>query len=149
MGVRTDTDRVRKARKLGLELLFSDHVGDCRPPCALACPARGDVQAYVNLAAQGKYAESMEVLHRNVTLPASIGRVCPAPCQEKCRRKPRRRGPRSPIREIKRFVADSCLAEGISATYPPLRRTAGSVAVVAADLRDFPRPISCASRDMR
>ncbi|WP_029166697.1 FAD-dependent oxidoreductase [Aminiphilus circumscriptus] len=129
MVVRTDTDRVRKARKLGLELLFSDHVGDCRPPCALACPARGDVQAYVNLAAQGKYAESLEVLHRNVTLPASIGRVCPAPCQEKCRRNLVDEEPVS-IREIKRFVADSCLAEGDLGGIPSIEENGRSVAVV-------------------
>lgn len=44
MEIQTDTERVRLARKTDLELLLSDHVGDCRPPCTLACPARGDVQ---------------------------------------------------------------------------------------------------------
>lgn len=72
MVIRTDTERAIKARRLALELLLSDHVGDCRPPCNLTCPAQGNVQAYVNLAAQGKYRESLDVLHDHVTLLSLI-----------------------------------------------------------------------------
>ncbi|NCC59265.1 MAG: 2Fe-2S iron-sulfur cluster binding domain-containing protein, partial [Synergistales bacterium] len=81
MIIRTETERAISARRTALELLLSDHVGDCRPPCTLTCPANGNVQAYINLAAQGKYQESLDVLHHHVTLPACIGRVCPAPCE--------------------------------------------------------------------
>ena len=84
---------------------FSDHVGDCRPPCQLACPARGDVKGYVNYAAEGEFRASLEALHENITLPASIGRICPAPCEEKCRRNFVDEEPVS-IREIKRFIGD-------------------------------------------
>ena len=40
--VRTDTDEVRASRKMSLELLLSDHVGDCVGPCttALSGPVR-------------------------------------------------------------------------------------------------------------
>ena len=75
MVIRTETERAVSARRTALELLLSDHVGDCRPPCTLTCPANGNVQAYINLAAQGKYQESLDVLHHHVTLPACIGRV--------------------------------------------------------------------------
>ncbi len=129
MEIRTDTDRVRLARRADLELLLSDHVGDCRPPCTLACPARGDVQGYVNLAAQGRYAESLGALHETVTLPASIGRVCPAPCEEACRRNFVDDEPVS-IREIKRFVGDWCLARGDLGPIPPIEDNGKSVAVV-------------------
>ncbi|QAA76190.1 MAG: Glutamate synthase [NADPH] small chain [Candidatus Bipolaricaulis sibiricus] len=129
MEIRTNTDRVRRARKTDLELLLSDHVGDCRPPCTLACPARGDVQGYVNLAAQGKYTESLAALHENVTLPASIGRVCPAPCEEVCRRNFVDDEPVS-IREIKRFVGDWCLAHGDLGTIPLAADNGRSVAIV-------------------
>jgi formate dehydrogenase major subunit len=107
MVVRTNTDRVLAARRLALELMLSDHVGDCRPPCNLACPAQGKVQSYVNLTAQGKYREALDELHDHVTMPASIGRVCPAPCQTKCRRN--FVDDTVSIREIKRFVADWAL----------------------------------------
>ncbi len=55
MEIQTMTDRVYGARQLAPQLLLSDHVGDCRPPCQLACPARGDVKGYVNYAAEGEY----------------------------------------------------------------------------------------------
>ncbi len=129
MEVTTRSERVRKARKLGLELLLSDHVGDCRPPCTLACPGRGDVQGYVNLAAQGKWEESLEALRRNITLPASIGRVCPAPCEKKCRRNLVDDAPVS-IREIKRVVGDVCLQEGTMGHIPEIVENGKSVAVV-------------------
>ncbi len=108
MVIKTDTQRVRLARKLALELLLSDHVGDCRPPCRLACPGRGDVQGYVNLAAAGNYKEAYDILMKNIPLPASIGRVCPAPCEKECRRNFVDKQPVS-IREIKRFIGDFIL----------------------------------------
>jgi formate dehydrogenase major subunit len=129
MEIRTDTDRVRLARRTDLELLLSDHVGDCRPPCTLACPARGDVQGYVNLAAQGRYAESLAALHENVTLPASIGRVCPAPCEEACRRNFVDEEAVS-IRDIKRLVGDWCLERGDLGPIPQIEGNGRSVAVV-------------------
>lgn len=129
MEIRTNTDRVRLARKTDLELLLSDHVGDCRPPCTLACPARGDVQGYVNLAAQGRFAEALAVLHETVTLPASIGRVCPAPCEAVCRRNFVDNEPVS-IREIKRFVGDWCLERGALGPIPRIEENGRSVAVV-------------------
>ena len=127
--IQTDTERVRKARKLALELLFSDHVGDCRPPCTLTCPAHGDVQGYVNLAAQGQYAASLAALHQNITLPASIGRVCPAPCEEKCRRNFVDEQPVS-IREIKRYVGDWCLLNDALTPIPVLEENHRKVAIV-------------------
>ena len=39
MKVRSDCDHVREARKAALELLLSDHVGDCLGPCHTICPA--------------------------------------------------------------------------------------------------------------
>lgn len=129
MEINTRSARAVNARKLALELLLSDHVGDCRPPCTLTCPANGNVQAYINLAAQGKYKESLDILHEHVTLPASIGRVCPAPCQEKCRRNFVDEEPVS-IREIKRFVGDVALEKGFLGTIPSIKENGKSVAVV-------------------
>jgi len=129
MEISTESERARKARKLALELLLSDHVGDCRPPCTLTCPANGDVQAYINLAAQGKYQESLDTLHHHVTLPACIGRVCPAPCQEKCRRNFVDEEPVS-IRDIKRFVGDVAIEKGYLGEVTNIIENGRSVAVV-------------------
>lgn len=82
----TDTPRIQKSRKMSLELLLSDHTGDCRPPCMKACPAGTDCQGYVGLIANGKYREAVELIKEKLPLPASIGLVCPHPCEDACRR---------------------------------------------------------------
>lgn len=86
MVIRTWTDRVKESRKTSLELMFSNHTGDCKAPCSLGCPSNVDVQGYVGLIANGEYRQAVEVIKENLPLPASIGRVCPHPCQTDCRR---------------------------------------------------------------
>ncbi|MDR3295974.1 MAG: FAD-dependent oxidoreductase [Clostridiales Family XIII bacterium] len=86
MVVRTKTDRVLESRKTNLELLLSNHAGDCRPPCALNCPAQTDCQGYVGLIANGRLREAIELIKEKIPLPAAIGRVCPHPCEDACRR---------------------------------------------------------------
>ncbi len=86
MVVHTDTERVVRARKVALELLLSDHDGDCKAPCTKACPANTDCQGYVGLIANGEYAEAVRLIKEKIPLPSSIGRVCPHPCEKQCRR---------------------------------------------------------------
>ena len=103
----TNTERVIESRKTNLELLLSNHTGDCRPPCVLACPAHTDCQGYVGLIANGEYEAALELVKDKIPLPASLGRVCPHPCEEKCRRglidEP------VSIQWLKRFAADQDL----------------------------------------
>ena len=107
MVIRTNTERVIESRKTNLELLLSNHVGDCRPPCVLACPAQTDCQGYVGLIANGEYEAAIELVKDKIPLPASLGRVCPHPCEEQCRRglidEP------ISIQWLKRFAADQDL----------------------------------------
>lgn len=86
MVVYTDNPRIRKSRQMTLELLLSDHNGDCRPPCSKACPANTDCQGYVGLIANGKYKESTALIKEAIPVPLSIGLVCPHPCEDACRR---------------------------------------------------------------
>ncbi|MDO4734232.1 MAG: FAD-dependent oxidoreductase [Lachnospiraceae bacterium] len=82
----TDSDRVLRARKVALELLMSDHDGDCKGPCSLNCPAGTDCMAYVNEIAKGNYHEAVKIIKEKFPFPASIGHVCPHPCEDACRR---------------------------------------------------------------
>lgn len=104
MKVTTNTEELEKSRKVALELILSDHSGDCKAPCFFACPTHQDVQGYVGLIANGKGKEALEVIKKDNPLPASIGRVCPHPCEKKCRRS-YLEGAVS-ICSLKRFAAD-------------------------------------------
>ncbi|MDD3236301.1 MAG: 2Fe-2S iron-sulfur cluster-binding protein, partial [Candidatus Cloacimonetes bacterium] len=54
MVINTDSEAIRKARKMALELLISDHYADCVAPCTVACPDHVDIQTYVSLIANGQ-----------------------------------------------------------------------------------------------
>ena len=84
--VRFDTERVNQSRKIALELLMSDHTGDCRGPCQLNCPAGTDCQGYVKKIAEGDFHGAVQIIKEKIPIPASIGRVCPHPCEQNCRR---------------------------------------------------------------
>ena len=80
-----------------------------RASCVSACPAGVDVPAYLALVAQGCYAEALAV-HREANPFAMIcGRVCPAFCEERCRRD--QIDDPIAIRQVKRFMADQFYAE--------------------------------------
>ncbi len=110
MVVHTDGERARKARALALELLMGDHDGDCQGPCKLNCPAHTDCQKYVKEIAEGRFADAVATVKETFPLPAAIGRVCPHPCERKCRR----RLVEAPISiaQLKSFAADQVRMNG-------------------------------------
>jgi len=86
MEVVTRSDRVLSARKTCLDLLLSDHYGDCIAPCQQACPDHIDIQGYLALIAMGQYREALELIREVNPLPLCVGRVCPRFCEKQCRR---------------------------------------------------------------
>ncbi len=109
MDIDTNSPRALASRKLALEFLMSDHDGDCKGPCHLNCPAGTDVQGYVKAIAQGDDAEAVRLIREKLPLPASIGRVCPHPCEKACRRKYVEEA--ISIAQLKFFAADRVLKE--------------------------------------
>ncbi len=128
MKIHTSSDRILKNRKAALELLLSDHTGDCRPPCVLACPGKTDCQGYVGLIANGAYDEAYRLIKDVIPLPGSIGRVCPHPCEEACRRSLVEE-PIS-IASLKQFAADAQSARGEIYTAEVAPKTGKRVAVI-------------------
>ncbi len=128
MVVRTNTEEVRSARKMALELLLSNHYGDCKAPCNQACPSNIDVQGYIGLIANRKYREALELIKRDNPLPSVCGRVCPRPCEDACRRnlvdEP------VAIDWLKRYVADLDLFSDNSFDPPVAPPIGKSVAIV-------------------
>ncbi|NLG49486.1 MAG: FAD-dependent oxidoreductase [Chloroflexi bacterium] len=75
-----------------------------RSPCVNACPAGVDVPSYLSLVSEGKYAEALEVHRERNPFALSCGRVCPAFCEQRCRRGELDQS--IAIRQVKRFMAD-------------------------------------------
>lgn len=109
MKVSTMTDKLSRLRRICLELLASDHYGDCVAPCKLSCPAGIDIQGQIALIVDGKYKEALKLIKESNPLPSVCGRVCPRFCEQNCRRnlvdEP------VAINTLKRFVADYDMAE--------------------------------------
>ncbi|OGP91293.1 MAG: hypothetical protein A2157_20280, partial [Deltaproteobacteria bacterium RBG_16_47_11] len=73
-------------------------------PCKNTCPAETSAQGYIALIQAGRYKEALDVVKEYNPFPASVGRVCNHPCEEKCNRGKLD----SPVAicNLKRFVAD-------------------------------------------
>ncbi len=108
MVVESETPEVHDIRKTVLELLLSDHVGDCLGPCHFACPAHMDIPVMLRQIGDGRMSEAIETIKRDIALPAILGRICPKPCEKLCRR----HGADGPVAvcQLKRFAADADMA---------------------------------------
>jgi len=138
MVVETKNERVIASRKKTTEQLISEHYGDCVAPCQIACPAGVDVQGYISLIARGAYKEAVELIKETLLLPMVIGRICPRPCEDACRRSMIDHP--LAICNLKRFVADSEY-EGKERYIPKVKDKTGSkVAIVGSG----PAGLSCA-----
>jgi formate dehydrogenase major subunit len=104
MVVISDSDEVRAARKTSLELLLSDHAGDCIGPCRTGCPARLDIPGFIAGIAAGDHPKAAQIVTDSLTLPASLGRVCPRLCEQRCRQCDVEEA--LSIRNLHRFAAD-------------------------------------------
>lgn len=86
MVIQTDNERVTKSRKMALDLLLSDHAGDCVAPCEATCPANIDIQGYIAHLANDDPDAAVRLIKERNPLPVVCGHICPHPCESQCRR---------------------------------------------------------------
>jgi len=105
-------------------------------PCTLTCPAGINAQGYVQLINQGKTQEALRLIMEQLPLPGVLGRICPHPCEEECRR----RIVDEPIAicSLKRFAADQVEVEKIE--LPKGEARPEKVAIIGSG----PAGLSCA-----
>jgi len=74
------------------------------PPCQSACPLHMEISEYIDLVAQGKIMEALQVIRTGNPFPSICAYVCTHPCEDACRRsqvdKP------IAIRALKRFAVE-------------------------------------------
>lgn len=130
MTVQSETEEIHEARTVALELLLSDHLGDCIAPCHSACPAQMNIPLMIRQIGEGKLRDALITIKEDIALPAVLGRICPAPCEKGCRRG----AYDSPaaICLLKRYAADVDLASETPYVPPPKPQNGKRVAIVGA-----------------
>ncbi|MFC1905960.1 FAD-dependent oxidoreductase [Chloroflexota bacterium] len=66
------------------ESKLTDHC--LMPPCQAACPLHMDIREYVDLVAQGKIMEALQVIRSTNPFPSICAYVCTHACEDACRR---------------------------------------------------------------
>jgi glutamate synthase (NADPH) small chain len=99
------------------------------PECTAACPIHVDGRAFVAQAAAGAWPDAWKVLRKTMPFPGILGRICDAPCRQRCKR-----------REVGDPIEIGLLERACVATPPPafrvqpLPRKGKSVAVIGSGL---------------
>jgi NADPH-dependent glutamate synthase beta subunit-like oxidoreductase len=55
-------------------------------PCKAGCPAHISIPGFIAAIAQGKCADGLKLIKKEMPFPGICGRVCPHPCEAKCSR---------------------------------------------------------------
>lgn len=108
MQVESETEPVRAARRTALELLLSDHLGDCMAPCHRICPAHMNIPLMARQIHGQQWRDALITLNRDIALPAVVARLCHRPCESGCRRAAWNEA--ASIRDLERHIADVNLA---------------------------------------
>ena len=86
------------------------------PPCQASCPGHGDIRGWLGVIAQREklgltlesaYTRAWQMLVTRNPLPATMGRVCPHPCEAGCNR--RDKDGAVAINALERFLGDWAL----------------------------------------
>lgn len=130
MVIESETEEVHQARRTALELLLSDHVGDCLSPCQRLCPLGLNIPVMLRQIEAGRQDQAIVTVRNALPLAAVLGRLCHHPCENGCRRAGWDQA--AAIRELERRVAETDLAS--REPYIPARkpRTRKSVVIVGA-----------------
>ncbi len=84
-------------------LRFHRH-NDCLAPCEQGCPAQVEIPRFIQKIKEKDYHGALTIIKNRLPLPLTLGRVCPRPCEARCRRN--QIDMPVAINYLKRFVAD-------------------------------------------
>lgn len=101
---------------------------DALAPCRQTCPAEIDIPRYIDHIRKGEYEEAVNTIRERNPFLLTCGRVCPHPCEDKCRRALEDEA--VSINQLKRFVADIEMNSGKRYPIPCNPDTGKRVAVI-------------------
>jgi formate dehydrogenase major subunit len=108
-------------------------------PCQAGCANCGDVRGWIGLVAQRKktgmsrseaFAAAWRLIAEVNPFPATLGRICPHPCEDHCNRG--EKDEPLAINALERFLGDHAIAAGLTLPGIEDRDGDGSVGVVGA-----------------
>lgn len=127
-----------KIRTMSERLLSFNQDDAALAPCQQTCPAEIDIPRYIRQIKEGDYEGAVSTIRERNPLLLSCGRVCPHPCEDKCRRGIEDE-PVS-INQLKRFAADYEMNSGKRLPIPCAPDTGKNVAVIGGG----PAGLTCA-----
>jgi hypothetical protein len=116
MEIDTECDEVQSARRDILNLLLSEHAGDCEAPCTRICPAHLDIPLMLREIERGNMESAAWIAKRDLAIPTTLGYVCPAPCEKGCRRG--QMDSSISIRELHREAGRACVPRTAGTAVP-------------------------------
>ena len=132
---------IKTAAATGVELPFQIYASQLEklPPCQARCPNSGDIRSWIGIIAQRDknglsldeaYDAAWQRLAEFNPMPATIGRICPHPCEDLCSRNDKD-GAVS-INAMERFLGDWALARGLGFSIPLEELYPESVGVIGS-----------------
>lgn len=86
MDISTDAEAVIASRKTALELLLSDHIGDCEAPCQRVCPADINIPAMLRHIKDGEMDKAANIIREVAEPGKNPCDGCNCTCEKACRR---------------------------------------------------------------
>ncbi len=86
MDIDSESDEVMQLRKAAIELLLSEHVGDCSGPCESSCPFDLDISNVFDAIKNDHKQTAIALLRRDLGLPFLVNDYCSGTCEKACRR---------------------------------------------------------------
>jgi ferredoxin len=130
MEIETQADSIRAFRKSTLELLLSEHVGDCEAPCQRLCAVHSEIPKMIREVRDKKLADAVFTVRSDVALASILERLCHAPCEKGCRRG--QHDEPLAIQQMARHVADWHLKEENMFPLPCAPPTNKKVCIIGA-----------------
>ena len=127
-----------KIRTMSERLLSFNQDDAALAPCQQTCPAEINIPKYIQQIKNGDYEGAVNTIRERNPLLLACGRVCPHPCEDKCRRGIEDE-PVS-INQLKRFAADYEMNSGKRIPIPCAPDTGKNVAVIGGG----PAGLTCA-----